>query len=156
MGEGVNQYNVCPLNRPRPSRSYSVFILWLEYGSQAHLAPRCCTPSVPLRLSSELCRKISRRVLAELCRFSASCSRSAGRPRDCPPVVTKKSGEKLRSRKFLFPRRGTATHTHSVIVLGPGDCRRRDPKGVTAKSERLLQGDSEVQLLAVILDLRGN
>lgn len=46
--------------------------------------------------------------------------------------------------------------TYSVTIFSPGDCRRRDPKDITAKSERLLQGDSEVQWLAVILDLRGN
>lgn len=47
-------------------------------------------------------------------------------------------------------------HSYRSAVLGPEDCRRRNPKGVTAKSEWLLQGDREVERLAVILNLRGN
>lgn len=43
-----------------------------------------------------------------------------------------------------------------MTIFGPGDCWRGDPEGVAAQSERLLQCDSKVQRLAVILDLWGN
>lgn len=84
--ERVNQCNFCSLNFPC---LFSWYLVWLEDGSWAHLAPQCYTLSVPRPLSSELCRKISRHVRAELCRFSASYFHSAGRHRDCPPVVIK-------------------------------------------------------------------
>lgn len=58
-------------------------------GLWAYLAPQCYILSGPLQLSSELCRKIFLHVLAELCRFSASYSHSAGIPQDCPPARTK-------------------------------------------------------------------
>lgn len=58
-------------------------------GLWAYLAPRCYILSGLLQLSSELCRKIFLHVLAELCRFSASYSHSAGIPQDCPPARTK-------------------------------------------------------------------
>lgn len=43
-----------------------------------------------------------------------------------------------------------------MTIFSPGDCWGGDPKHITAQSERLLQGDSEVQWLAVILDLWRN
>ncbi len=55
---------------------------------RAHLAPLYYILCGPLRQSFELCRKISLRALAELCRFSTSCSHSAGTPQDCPPGHT--------------------------------------------------------------------
>lgn len=74
--------NYCP-------RLFGWFLVGLEYGSWAHLAPQCCTLAVPLQLSSELCRKIFQHVLAELCRFAASYFHSAGRHQDCPPAEIK-------------------------------------------------------------------
>lgn len=47
-------------------------------------------------------------------------------------------------------------NTHRMAIFSPGDCWGGDPKGVAAQSERLLQGDSEVQGLAVVLDFWGN
>lgn len=73
--------DVCPLNLPFSKTAVS--------GLWAYLAPLCYTLSVPLQLSSELCRKIFLHVLAELCRFSASCSHSADTLLDCPPATTK-------------------------------------------------------------------
>jgi len=35
--------------------------------------------------------------------------------------------------------------THWMPIFSPGDSGGGDPKGVAAQSERLLQGDSEVQ-----------
>jgi len=43
-----------------------------------------------------------------------------------------------------------------MSIFSPGDGWRGDAKGITAKSERLLQGDGEVNGLAVIGDLWGN
>lgn len=73
--------DVCPLNLPFSKTAVS--------GLWAYLAPLCYTLSVPLQLSSQLCRKIFLHALAELCRFSASCSHSADTPLDCPPATTK-------------------------------------------------------------------
>lgn len=41
-------------------------------------------------------------------------------------------------------------------VFSPGDCWGGDPKGIAAQSERLLQGDGEVQWLAIVLDFWGD
>lgn len=46
--------------------------------------------------------------------------------------------------------------THWMTIFSPGDCRGGDPKGIAAQSERLLQGDGEVQWLPIVLDLWGN
>lgn len=43
-----------------------------------------------------------------------------------------------------------------MTIFSPGDSWGGDPKGIAAQSERLLQGDSEVQWFAIILDLWGN
>lgn len=43
-----------------------------------------------------------------------------------------------------------------MTIFSPGDCRGGDPEGITAQSEGLFQGDSEVQWLAIILDFRGD
>lgn len=94
--------DVCPLNLPFSKTAVS--------GLWAYLAPLCYTLSVPLQLSSELCRKIFLHVLAELCRFSASCSHSADIPLDCPPADT-------HTENFIYPNRtimflqSTATYT---------------------------------------------
>jgi len=46
--------------------------------------------------------------------------------------------------------------THRMTIFSPGDCWGGDPEGIAAQSERLLQSDSEVQRLPIILDLWGN
>lgn len=47
-------------------------------------------------------------------------------------------------------------NTYRMTIFSPCDYWRGDCKGITAQSERLLQGDSEVQGLPVILDFWGN
>lgn len=120
--------DVCPLNLPFSKTAVSG--LWV------YLAPQCYTLSVPLQLSSELCRKTFLHVLAELCRFSASCSHSADTPLDCPPATTKNqlsaSSEhyRYRYRKLYLSRKDNSVctvhhHTHHNTAHSEGCARKK-------------------------------
>ena len=137
----------------------------------AHLAPLYYTLSWPLLLSFEPCRQTVLHDQAELCRFWASCFHSADTPQDCSPASTESSHIVITMSttwwhciaRFQQDRLYCVTvnmnlerQTHRMTIFSPGDGWGGDPEDITGQSERLLQGDGEVQRLVIVLDLWGN